>query len=167
MLTSPRAIYALLLAVLLSPSLTHAVSVGEPAPFFKLDGVENSSYTLNDFKNKIVFVNFWASWCSPCRKELPLLDELQTRYNDFIVLAINIDSERESAEKFLKKFDIKSLILFDPATDVVSKYGAIAMPTSYILDQNGVIRYSHYGFNAETDPTKWDTEIRSLLGRSK
>ena len=161
---SPQAKYALLLIALVSSTLTYAASVGDPAPFFELEGRADSTYRIDDFKNKVVFVNFWASWCAPCRKELPLLDQLQSKHHDLVVLAINIDSEKVIAEQFLEKYKIKSLVLFDPDTEVVASYGAIAMPTSFILDKKGIIRYSHYGFNAKSDPEKWDAEVNSLLG---
>jgi len=166
LLSSSLAVKALLLLVLVSSTVCHAVSVGEPAPFFQLEGAENKIYRLEDFKDKIVFVNFWASWCPPCRKELPLLDQLQSRYDNLVVLAINIDDDREAAQQFIEQYNIKSLILYDPNIEVVSRYKAIAMPTSYILDEKGIIRYSHYGFSAKSDPAKWDEEITSLLVES-
>jgi len=153
----------LLVFCLVLPAVTFAVSVGEPAPFFKLEGSDERFYGLDEFKDKVVFVNFWASWCTPCRKELPMLDQLQAKNKDVVVLAINIDSERENAKQFLEEFKIKSLVLFDPETDVVSKFGAVAMPSSFILDGEGVVRYSHYGFNPKKDPGKWQKEISSLL----
>lgn len=163
----PSLMRAFLLFCLALPAAAKAVAVGEPAPFFELEGLQQKTYTLKDFENKVVFVNFWASWCSPCRKELPLLDKLQTKYKDLIVLAINIDSEKQNAMDFLQNYKVKSQVLFDPTTNVVSRYGAIAMPTSYILDQRGVVRYSHYGFNPKKDPSKWDSEVMSLLGMSE
>ena len=163
---------SLLLKILLSfclawSTVTYAVSVDEPAPFFKLEGADKNTYQLNDFKDKIVFINFWASWCTPCRKELPMLDQLQDKFENLIVLAINIDSERENANQFLNEYKINSLVLYDPNTEVVSNYGAVAMPSSYILDQNGIVRYKHYGFNAKKDPIKWSQEVSSLLHEKK
>ena len=153
----------LLLISLVSPTSAFAVKVGEPAPFFELPSVENSAHRLEDYKSKVVLVNFWASWCSPCRKELPLLDKLQAKHDDLVVIAINIDSEKENALQFLRQYKVKSLVLFDLLTEVVAQYGAMAMPTSYILDKQGVIRYLHYGFNADKDPIKWESEIAALL----
>lgn len=153
----------LLFLALAVPAVCHAVSVGEPAPFFKLKGIQNKIYQLKDFKNKVVFINFWASWCSPCRKELPLLDELQARYKDLVVLAINIDEDKEIAEQFIQQYHIQSLVLFDSKIEVVSQYEAVAMPTSFILDGDGIVRFLHYGFNFKTDPAMWDREVLRLL----
>jgi len=157
----------LLVLCLVCPAVTLAATVGQPAPFFELEGVDNKTYQLNDFKDKIVFINFWASWCTPCRKELPMLDQLQDKFDNLIVLAINVDSERENADQFLKQHKIRSLVLYDPQTTVVSSYEAVAMPSSYILDQNGIVRYKHYGFNAKKDPVKWSQEVSSLLQKNK
>lgn len=153
----------LLFIALVLPTVCHAVSVGEPAPFFALKDVKNKLHKLKDFENNVVFINFWASWCSPCRKELPLLDELQARYKDLVVLAINIDEDKEIAEQFMQQYHIQSLVLFDSKIEVVSQYEAIAMPTSFILDQEGVIRFIHYGFKLKTDPAMWDREVSRLL----
>lgn len=149
--------------LLLLPTILFAEVLGKPAPLFNLTGFDQQNYQLEDFKNKIVFVNFWASWCTPCRKELPLLDKLQEQYDDFVVLAINIDNEKKNADKFIKEHDIESLVLYDPDTQVVASFGAIAMPSSYILDQNGIVRYSNYGFNLKEDPKKWRNQISTLL----
>ena len=158
-----RLLQAFLVLFLVWPAVALASSVGQPAPFFKLSGADKKTYQLDDFKNKIVFVNFWASWCTPCRKELPLLDKLQEQYSDLVVLAINVDSEQENAEQFIKDHSIKSLVLYDEDTSVVSSFGAPAMPSSYILDQSGVIRFSNYGFNLKKDPEKWQKQISTLL----
>jgi len=157
------AIYFFLAFVSVLPTLSLAAAVGNPAPSFSLPGVDHKKYQLEDFKNKVVFVNFWASWCTPCREELPLLDKLQEQYEDLVVLAINIDSEKENADEFIEKHRIKSLVLYDPETNVVSSFGAIAMPTSYILDKEGIVRYSNYGFNLKKDPSKWQKQITAIL----
>lgn len=145
------------------PTVTLAASVGQQPPFFELSGTDQKVYRLQDFKNKIVFVTFWASWCPPCREELPLLDKLQEQYDELVVLAINVDSEQENADQFIEEYNIKSLVLYDPQTRVVSSFGALAMPSSYIVDQNGIIRFSNYGFNLNKDPEKWKKQISTLL----
>ncbi len=164
---SSRLTKTLLILCLAWPTVTLAAAVGQPAPFFKLEGADNNSYQLNDFKDKIVFINFWASWCTPCRKELPMLDQLQDKFDNLVVLAINIDRDIENANQFLEKYKIRSRVLFDPQTNVVSSFGAVAMPSSYILDQNGIVRYKHYGFNSEKDTIKWSQEVSSLLQEKK
>lgn len=162
-LSVPQLRKMLLVICLTLPIVTQAVTVGEPAPFFELLDIKQNTVSSNDLKGKVMFVNFWASWCAPCRKELPMLDQLQSRHEDLIVVAINIDEDRNNAQRFLDKYKISSLVLFDPQTSVITRYGAVAMPTSYVLDKKGVVRFSHFGFDEKKDPAKWDEEISGLL----
>lgn len=154
----------LLLLSLASSAFANKATVGEPAPFFKLSSIDGLEYQLDDFRGKVVFINFWASWCAPCRKEMPLLNELQEKHNNLAVLTINIDSEKENALAFLEDIKPNTRVLFDGNMEVVSSYGALAMPTSFVVDQQGIVRFIHYGFKMDKDPAKWDEEIKALSG---
>ena len=143
-------------------------SIGDDAPVFSLKDISGRDWSLEDMKGKAVFINFWGSWCQPCRKELPALNELQKKNKEVVIIAINIDKARESADAFLKKISLDQLtILLDPGTKVVSSFGARAMPTSYILDREGKVRFIHYGFNERKDPLLWETELKELLNGEK
>jgi len=148
---------------LFTPALTSAASVGDFIPEFELLSSNQKKENITDFRGKLMFINFWASWCAPCRKELPLLSQLQDRNKDLVVLAINIDSEYDNAIRFLDRYPFSGVVMFDQEASVVDQFKAQAMPTSYIVDRHGKIRFVHYGFDKEKDPQKWDEELGSLL----
>jgi peroxiredoxin len=144
-----------------------AAWVNDAAPGFTLRDLKGNQVSLDGFKGKVVFINFWASWCRPCKKEFPELNKLAERYKEagFTVLAVNIDKKRKNADEFLSHYRPVSqsmVILLDPDSTVVSSYGARAMPSSFVVDRSGVIRYVHLGFREE-NPASWVSEIESLL----
>lgn len=159
----------LALIIWLLPSMSVlACSIGDDAPGFSLKDISGKEWSLEDLKGKAVFINFWGTWCQPCRKELPMLNELQKRNKEVVIIAINIDKGRSTADAFLKKIPLDQLtILLDPGTEVVSSFGARAMPTSYLLDREGKVRFIHYGFNEKKDPLLWETELKELLHGEK
>lgn len=147
--------------------ILQAAKINEKAPPFSLRSSRHNLRSLNDYNGKILFINFWASWCAPCQKELPQLDQLMSEYKgkEVSLVAINIDTDRSQAEATLEKLRIgisKMEILLDPESKVVSAYNVDSMPSSFILDQNGIIRFVHMGFH-KTDPEKWRIEINELL----
>ena len=166
---------AILLRLLMALIMWHisslsvlACSIGDDAPAFSLKDLSGRELSLDDLKGKAVFINFWGSWCAPCRKELPALNELQRKNKEVAIVTINIDKKRAAADAFLKKVPLDQLtILLDPETRVISSFGARAMPTSYLLDREGKVRFIHYGFNEKKDPLLWETELKELLNGEK
>ncbi len=162
-----RKIILSLSAIFLSAVL-QAAFVNDPAPLFSLKDLSGKEIALKNFQGKdIVFVNFWASWCPPCKQEFPELNELANEYkgHGLQVLAINLDKSQERVEKFLEKMKIKPdalTILLDPKSEVVSSYVARSMPSSFIVDKKGIIRFVHFGYS-DKDPVKWRQEIDQLL----
>lgn len=161
---------ALLLSLALAPEL-RAASVGEKAAVFELSGMDGKKTVVNGLKGEVTFLNFWASWCGPCAVEFPALNELAREYKDkgVKVVAVSIDTDRPAADRFLSRFGKDGLNLkplFDPESKVVEMYGARAMPTSYIIDQKGVIRFIHVGFRPD-DTEKWRKEVNDLLKEKK
>jgi len=155
------------LFVIVSATESYSVQINSKAPEFTLPDISGSQVSLNSFKGKVVYVNFWASWCGPCKKEFPQLETLAGRYADkgVIILAINQDKKRSAMEQFLGKFPITSsnmIILTDPDSSVITSYGPRAMPSSYLLDKDGIVKYIHFGFG-ESDPPKWTNEIDALI----
>jgi len=146
----------------------HAAWINDRAPEFTLPDMTGASISLPDMKGKVVLIDFWATWCQPCKKEFPELNRLADKHKDadFVILAINLDKKKENAAEFLDRLGLtlskNMVVLFDPGSAVVSSYAARAMPTSYILDKTGVIRNVHLGFN-EADPARWVAEIEPLL----
>ena len=165
--SAPAARSALPLGVALLLMCTSACAVddGKPAPAFELPQLgAPGRVSLAEQKGKVVFVDFWASWCGPCRQSLPLYDKLNTELHgrDFVVLAVNLDEEDADANAFLKEHPVHYTVLRDPAGDVPKAYGLTGMPTSYLIDQRGVLRAHHSGF----DPADIDTlrkEVQGLL----
>jgi len=151
-----------LFALLLGVPLLQAAELNKSAPTFP---------ALADDKGKIVFINFWASWCAPCQIELPFLRQLAEDYKGrkVKVLAINVDENRQAARKLLKKLGLTNSrmeIVWDRKSKIVRTYNIDTMPSSFILDSRGVIRYIHSGFH-EHDPQAWRQEIDHLRGSSR
>lgn len=153
--------------ILALPAFSWGGLMNQSAPQFTLTDISGRAVSLSSFKGKVVFIDFWASWCPPCKVEFPELIKLMERYNgaDAALLAVNVDQKRSHADDFLKKFSAipaNFLVLFDGDSQVIKTYNASAMPTSFILDKNGVIRHIHFGYR-ETDRKKWIEEIDALL----
>jgi thiol-disulfide isomerase/thioredoxin len=141
----------------------HFVRNPDPAPDFKLTGLDGKSVTLGDFHGKVVLLNFWATWCGPCRAEVPDLVELQNKYKDRLqVLGLVVDDEDDDAIKmFVTQFRINYPIAIT-SNEIRLQYGGIpALPTSFVLDAEGRIVQKHEGLR---DPVLYETEVRSLLG---
>jgi thiol-disulfide isomerase/thioredoxin len=160
----------MMLAGTVPVSESRAAWINDKAPGFSLSDFAGKPMSLGSLKGRIVFINFWASWCGPCKKETPELDKLAGQYSqsEVTVLAVNIDKTRENAEGFLDRLGLLHAyhftVLLDPESSVVQDYGARAMPTSFIVDREGLIRFVHLGFN-EGDPLNWRREIDSLTGK--
>ena len=134
------------------------------APIFVLPGIDNTQVNLEDYRGKVVLVDFWASWCTPCIRSFPWMDEMVEKYGEkgFVVIAINMDQESILATKFLQRYPNKLTIAFDPQGVVAEQYEIMGLPNSFILNKKGEIVYKHIGFRlAELD--KYEAEILSLL----
>ncbi len=160
----------LTLSLLVNPFSGKGPTVGHKALDFTLKTVDGKNITLSDFRGQVVLLDFWASWCGPCKEEMPYLTLLQKTYgkDGFTVLAVNIDNESKNALKFLKEHSIRLPLILDEKKRVVSAYDVQAMPTTMIIDQKGWIRYVHSGFEAEKFPL-YKQQIEKLLkeGKSK
>lgn len=162
-----KKILAMLFISVLLPALASAGLVNKKAPEFTLSGLDGKAVSLGEYKGRVVFLDFWASWCPPCKKEMPEINRLAEKFkdSDMAVVAVSVDKKKEHAGSFMSTIpglSKKLTVLHDPESTVVSLYMAQAMPTSYIIDRAGVIRFVHFGYR-ETDPAEWVKEIESLL----
>ncbi len=159
------AIAALLLTLCAVPMA--AVEPGQKAPTFSakaLDGKQ--SVSLSDLRGKVVYLDFWASWCGPCAAALPAIDQLQKEYGSkgFEVLAVNVDSDVEAAQRFLSRRPVGYPSVSDPKGAIPERFSVETMPTSFLIDRNGVVRYVHKGFR-RGDEEKLRSHIESLVAK--
>ena len=135
---------------LLLPVTAMAASEGETAPLFTLPDIDadKPAISLESLRGKTVYVDFWASWCAPCLRSMPLINELYGKYRDqdFEVIAINVDDPIEDGQDFLLDNPLDYLIAADTDNTVLNEFGVTGMPTSFLIDKEGVIRMVHMGF---------------------
>jgi thiol-disulfide isomerase/thioredoxin len=147
-------------AVLLLFSLA---SFAQKAPEFSLPG-DNGTINLADYRGKVVYLDFWASWCGPCRKSFPWMNELKAHFSGekFEIIAINLDENREYSQKFIADTQPGFTIAYDSEGKSAESYKVMGMPSSYLIDKNGNIVSQHVGFR-QKDKAKIEAEIASLL----
>jgi len=138
-------------------------SLGKAAPAFVLSGL-NSQDTLSlaDLRGKVVFVDFWASWCLPCRQLMPRIAELKANLPDVEVVAISVDANRDKAITFLRAVEPSLRAVHDPDHKVADSYGVERMPSSFLIDREGRLRFRHDGYSAR-DLEAIERQMRLLL----
>ena len=141
-----------------------ALDQGARAPEIGLRDTDGNMVRLGSLRNKVVLVDFWASWCEPCREELPILNRLYDRYKDrgLVIVGVNIDREESNMRRFLRRVSVDFPVVHDGRHQVADRYSPPRMPSSYLIDQRGVVRYVHAGFRA-SDASHIEQEIRRLL----
>ena len=147
-------------------SVAMTLEKGELAPVFVLPDIQegNPAIALAALKGKTVYVDFWASWCAPCLRSLPQINELYAEYKDrgFEVIAINVDDPIEDGRDFLLDTPLDYLIAADTDNAVLNQYGVIGMPTSFLIDPQGTVRMVHMGFK-EKDVEIIEQELVAVL----
>ena len=153
-----------LLMIFVAPSTLLAEKTHGSAPDFTLVDVTGKRLKLSGLQGDVVMINFWASWCAPCRQEMPLLDSLSKRYKNlgFTLLGVNIEEDSEKAKGVLKTIPVTFPILFDTKNEVSKLYNLVAMPSSVLVDRTGKIRFVHAGY-VPGDEQKYDKWIRELV----
>ena len=132
-----------------TPIRAESVRPGQIAPDFSLPLLrENTPIALANFRGKLVYLDFWASWCPPCRVSMPELESLQEEFpaDRFTVLAVNLDEDRSKALKFLERVPVSYQILVDSDGKIPARYQLPGMPTGYLLDASGVVLHVHKGY---------------------
>lgn len=157
----------LLLALLLSASAMlfsqslMALEQGDAVPKCALTSMDGGqSYKLEQFKGKVLYVDFWASWCGPCAKSFPFLNQLDAEFKDkgLQILGVNLDEEKPAAHEFLNKYPAAFTVVADAGEQCARSFDVKGMPSSYLVDKNGMIHHVHLGFRpAEAE------ELRGLV----
>jgi thiol-disulfide isomerase/thioredoxin len=140
------------------------IRAGAPAPAFQLASNSGKPVNLDSLKGQIVLVNFWASWCGPCRKEMPILEQLSRQYHNkgVTLLGVNVEPDSAAATNWLKATPVSFPILFDVDSKVSKLYQVEGMPNTVILDRKGNVRYIHRGYQPGAENEYLD-QIRALI----
>lgn len=135
------------------------VKVGDKAPLFELKTVEGDKVALSDYKGKGVILNFWGTWCEPCKEEMPDLNRMNKIYQskDVEVLTVHVKDSPQQVKQFFSELpeDIDLKVALDGSGDVMSAYNANDLPNTYIIDKDGVIKAHHKGQMSRTDIKKY------------
>jgi thiol-disulfide isomerase/thioredoxin len=158
----PRRLCSIAVAALLvltaAPGFAKVTKGDRASEFSSVKDKRNKKLKLRQYRGKVVVLTFGASWCKPCKKELPAYEKLAKKFrkskSNVEFIAINIDSERENADDFVKKAGVKVVrVGYDPSGNSADKYEPPTMPTTYIIDQKGIVREVHRGFESGDEKT--------------
>jgi len=127
--------------------ITVGTKVDDQAPNFTLKGLQGEEVSLEDYRGKIVFINFWASWCPPCKAEMPDINKLylENKDEDLVVLAVDVNETKTTVEKFIKDGDYEFPVLLDETGKTAAKYSVIGIPKTIVVDPNGIITHKKMG----------------------
>jgi len=145
------------------PALAGA-SPPAPAPAFTLASRAGQDVSLTQYKGQVVMINFWASWCGPCRQEMPLLESIYKKYNKmgFTMLGVNVEPDSNAANEWLKATPVSFPILYDRDSKVSKLYDVAGMPSTVIIDRSGKLRVLHRGYKPG-DENEYLDSIRTLI----
>jgi len=154
-------------AVLFVASSASALVPGDTPPAIDMPDQTGKTVDLTALKGKVVVIDFWASWCGPCRQEMPVLEHLHKKYagQGLAIIGVNIDSNSKKMNKFLKGTTVTFRIVHDRKLGVASKYEPGTMPSSYLVGRDGKIRYVHEGFEKK-DADELEERIKALLAET-
>ncbi len=135
-----------------------------PAPAFSLTTLSGQPASLGQYKGQVVLVNFWATWCGPCKQEMPLLNQMYKQYKPagFTLLGINVDKDEPAVKELLARMPVSFPVLLDPANRTSKAYHVDEMPSTVIIDRKGEIRYIHRGYQPG-DENEYQDRIRQLV----
>jgi peroxiredoxin len=147
-----------------SATIGGSTMAGGPAPDFTLPARGGSNLSLSQYKGQVVMINFWATWCGPCRQEMPLLDAMYRKYKGmgFTLIGVNVEPDSKAAEKFLQGMPVTFPVAFDAESRVSKLYKVQGMPSTVIVDRKGNARVLHKGYRPG-DENKYLDEVRRLI----
>ena len=154
---------AMVLALTAAPVLAKTTKSAPVAPAFTLPGLQGE-VTLGSLRGKAVLVDFWASWCGPCRQSFPWMNGLQKRYGDkgLAIVAVNLDKDRELASHFLAEMPAAFTVAFDPSGKTAESYRVKALPTTFLVSPDGKLLLTHTGFDAK-HASEFEAQIAEAL----
>ena len=155
---------AVVAGALIASTAIASSSTSRPAPDFTLASRAGGKVALTQLRGQVVMINFWASWCGPCRQEMPLLDKMYRKYKPlgFTLVGVNVEPDSTGADGYLKTTPVTYPILLDRENKVSALYNVSAMPSSVIVDRKGRVRYVHHGYKPG-DENEFLTQIRTLV----
>jgi len=159
-----RIMLPLLGCLLLISGHASAAAPQGPAPDFALKTPSGENARLSEYRGEVVMINFWASWCAPCRQEMPLLEELYTQYQPlgFTILGVNVEQDSSKALAMLEDIPVSFPVMLDTQSTVSKLYNVVAMPTSILVDRDGNMRYLHHGYKPGYEE-EYQQQVRELI----
>ncbi len=141
-----------------------AATIEGPAPDFTLKSLSGKNLKLSEMRGEVVMINFWASWCGPCRQEMPILEKIYQKYQPlgFTLLGVNVEEDINEAKAYLKDIEVSFPILFDNTNKVSQLYEIIAMPSTIVIDRDGNMRFLHQGYQPGVED-EYINYIKTLL----
>ncbi|MCU7915270.1 MAG: TlpA family protein disulfide reductase [Candidatus Thiodiazotropha sp. (ex Gloverina cf. vestifex)] len=151
-------------AMMLVTGQVLAANTSGPAPDFTLKSRSGENIKLSELRGQVVMINFWASWCGPCRQEMPILDQLYQRYEPmgFTLLGVNVEEDSAAAEKVLREIPVSFPVLYDSKNQVSENYQVRAMPSTFLIDRDGKVRYLHKGYKPGYEEA-YQQQVRELI----
>ena len=152
------------IVALISSGIAAASIVEGKAPDFTLKSAKGNNMKLSEYRGEVVMINFWASWCAPCREEMPILNDMYLKYRDmgFTLLGVNVEEDPAGAKKMMQDLKVAFPVLYDTTNEVTKLYDVEAMPSTILVDRDGNMRYLHRGYlpGYEED---YERQVRELM----
>jgi cytochrome c biogenesis protein CcmG/thiol:disulfide interchange protein DsbE len=158
---------AVVVLLAFSTTVAAALDSGSRSPEIGLKDLSGKRIDLASLKGKVVIVDFWASWCGPCKEEMPVLEKLWGKYKGegLVVVAVSVDKEAGNIKKFLQKTRVSFPVVHDAEHAVSGRFSPPRMPSSYVLDRKGIVRFVHEGYRSG-DAAKFEKEVKKLLAEA-
>ncbi len=152
------------MALALASGSLSAVAPASLAPDFSLRSMAGPNMRLQEQRGQVVMINFWATWCGPCRQEMPHLSKLYEKYraSGFVLLGVNVDDDARNAADVAAKLGIKFPVLLDTDKKVSKQYDLVTMPSTVLIDRDGKVRHVHRGYQNGLEET-YEKQLRELL----